>query len=78
MQQAMKIKAHIESDILNIPIPKGLIGKNAEIIVLIEYDDIQEKTVKPKRTPGTAKGLITMMDDFEKPLDDEMLAEFYK
>ena len=76
--QAIKIKKHIDSEILNLPIPKAMIGKNVEIIVLVELDDIQEKPVKPKRKPGSAKGLIAMADDFEKPLDDEMMAEFYK
>ncbi|MDM8515538.1 hypothetical protein QUF76_05005 [Desulfobacterales bacterium HSG16] len=78
MQQAIKIKTHIATDTLSLPIPKGMIGKDAEIIVLVKSDDILEETVKPRRMPGSAKGMITMSDDFEKPLDDEMLAEFYK
>lgn len=76
--EAFKIKKHIESEVLNLPIPKELIGREAEIIVLVESNDIPEKTSKPNRKPGSAKGMIRMADDFEKPLDEEMLAEFYK
>lgn len=77
--EAIKFKKQLNSDILNLPIPKKMIGKKAEIIVLIDADDIGEKIVKPKkRTPGSAKGMITMAEDFEKPLEGEMLAEFYK
>ena len=76
--EAIKIKKHIDSEILNLPVPKTMVGKNVEIIVLVESDDTQESQPKKKRQPGSAKGLIWMADDFEKPLDDSMLAEFYK
>lgn len=76
--EAIKIKKHIDSEILNLPIPKTLVGKNVEIIVLVESDDAEKSQPKKKREPGSAKGLIWMADDFEKPLDDEMLAEFYE
>ncbi len=76
--EAHKIKKYIDSEILNLSIPKAMIGKNVEIIVLVESDDNQESHPKKKREPGSAKGLIWMADDFEKPLDDDMLAEFYK
>ena len=76
--QAIKIKKYIDSDVLNLPIPQTMIGKDAEIIVLVESDGIQEISNKLRRRPGSAKGMIAMADDFEKSLDDEMLAEFYK
>lgn len=77
--EAIKFKKQLNSDILNLTIPKKMIGKKAEIIVLIDVDDIGEKIAKTKkRTPGSAKGMITMSEDFEKPLEGEMLAEFYK
>jgi hypothetical protein len=75
--EAIKFKKHIDSEILNLPVPKTMVGKNVEIIVLVESDDTQECQPKKKRQPGSAKGLIRMADDFEKPLDDNMLAEFY-
>jgi hypothetical protein len=55
-----------------------LIGREAEIIVLVDSNDMPEKIPKPNRKPGSAKGMIWMSDDFEEPLDEEMLAEFYK
>ena len=76
--EAFKIKKHIESEVLNLPIPKELIGKEAEIIVLVESNDLPERISKPDRKPGSAKGMIWMSDDFEKPLDEEVSAEFYK
>jgi len=76
--EALKIKKHIDSEILSLTIPKAMIGKDVEIILLVESTDTQESRPKKKREPGSAKGLIWMADDFEKPLDDDMLAEFYK
>ena len=34
--------------------------------------------VRSKRTLGTARGLVTMSDDFNDPLPKELLKEFYK
>ena len=60
--EAFKIKKHIESEVLNLPIPKELIGREAEIIVLVESNDMPEKISKPNRKPGSAKGMIWMSD----------------
>ena len=72
--EAIKIKTHINSDTIHLSVPKKIVGKEAEIIILVEPDDLQLK----KRVPGTAKGLITMADDFEAPLDEEIVESFYK
>ena len=56
--EALRIKKHIDSEILNLPVPKTMVGKNVEIIVLVESDDTQECQPKKKRQPGSAKGLI--------------------
>jgi hypothetical protein len=69
--EALKIKKHIDSEILNLPVPKTMVGKNVEIILLVETDDIQPIPAKIKREPGSAKGMMTMADDFEKPIGDE-------
>ena len=74
---AIKIRKHIDSDVLYLPVPKEIIGKNAEIIVLIDPEDALTMP-KTKRKPGSAKGFITMSDDFEAPLDDGIIGEFYK
>ena len=75
--QAIKIRRHIDSDILHLPVPKDIIGKNVEIIVLVETNDISGSN-KSRRKPGSAKGLIDMSDDFAAPLDDEIIEGFYK
>lgn len=75
--QAIKIRQHIDSAILHLPVPESMIGKNVEIIVLIESDDTYQ-TEKSERKPGSAKGLMTMSDDFEAPLDDEIIESFYR
>ena len=75
--QPIKIKKHIDSEILHLPIPENIIGKNVEIIVLVESDDTLKNTTS-ERKPGSAKGLITMSDDFEVPLDNEIIEAFYK
>jgi len=69
--EALKIKKRIDSEILNLPVPKTMIGKDVEIILLVESDDLRQKSTKAKREPGSAKGMMTMAEDFEKPLDDE-------
>lgn len=73
IEQLVFKNARLASEVL-----KTMVGKDVEIIVLVESDDIKECQAKKKREPGSAKGLIWMADDFEKPLDDDMLAEFYK
>ena len=76
--EAVKIKTIINSDTIHLSVPKEMVGKEAEIIILVEPS---EKKLK-KRVPGTAKGLITMADDFEAPLDEktapEGIIDFFK
>ena len=75
--RAIKIRQHIDSAILHLPIPENIIGKNVEIIVLVESDDTLKNTIS-ERKPGSAKGLITMSDDFQAPLDNVITESFYK
>ena len=73
--EAIRIKQRIESENLYLPVFKNFIGKNAEIIVLIEPEEAPKLT---KRVPGRAKELISISDDFNAPLPDEIIEEFYK
>lgn len=77
MMTAIKIRKHLDSEIIHIPIHKDMVGKDAEIIILTEFRQ-KKSEIKPGRKPGTAKGMITIADDFEAPLDDETAGEFYK
>ena len=72
---ALRIRTRVNSDTLHIPDLKQMIGKDVEIIVLVESPD--HKIHKRKRTPGSAKGMITMADDFAAPLAPEIVEEFY-
>lgn len=42
--QALKIKKKIDSDILYLPEIKNMIGKNVEIVILLEPEKISEDT----------------------------------
>jgi hypothetical protein len=70
---AFRIKKHIESEVLRLSVPKEFIGKYAEIIVLVESDNPSQNFSATHRRPGSAKGMIWMAEDFEKPMDDEKL-----
>ena len=72
---ALRIWTHIDSETLRLPDLKQVIGKDVEIIVLVEPPD--SPLHKRKRTPGSAKGMISMSDDFAAPLPSEIVEEFY-
>ncbi len=79
--KAIKITKKLSSEFVRFPELKGEIGKNVEFIVLIDQSEEQNQRTDSKaacRTPGSARGLIEIADDFEKPLSDDMLEEFYK
>jgi hypothetical protein len=76
--QALKIKKKIDSDILYLPEFRNMIGRHAEIIILTEPDEQFSSGVRQPRKPGSAKGMISLADDFQGPLDDELTEEFYK
>lgn len=73
--EAIKIKTRLESETIRSPELRKLIGKRVEIIIL---EETEPSTTLPKRQPGSAKGEITVTNDFEKPLPDEIVQEFYR
>lgn len=80
--RALRLKKHVESDSLQLSGLEGVAGKDVEIIILVEPDGKKGGTSassrSQKRVPGSAKGMMTMADDFQKPLDDREAMEFYK
>ncbi len=80
--EALRIYKRLTTDTIQLPIHKSMIGKQAEIIILIQNDNSQgEQEVFPpmtRRKPGSARGLLQIAADFEAPLDEEMLKEFYQ
>lgn len=73
--EALRIRTYIQSDTLQIPDLKQMVGQEAEIIVLVET--VSPEWGKKPRTPGSAKGMITLADDFEAPLAPEIVEAFY-
>ena len=71
--EAVRIRTRLESESIFIPALKPVIGRNVEIIVLIEPTEKQAR----KRVPGSAIGKIRMADDFEAPLSEDIIQEFY-
>ncbi|MBF0121236.1 MAG: hypothetical protein HQK79_20575 [Desulfobacterales bacterium] len=77
--QAIKVSKFLDSETINIPEIKTIIGKHVEIIILFEPQSSENGYhIHKQRKPGSAKGLIKISDDFHEPLNDEMLEEFYK
>ncbi len=79
--EAVKIKRRLDSDTVHLPGLRHMVGKNVEIIVLLEPDISEMNSYHPekqKRKPGSAKGIITVAEDFANPLDAEMAGLFYK
>ena len=56
----------MDSDTLRISGLTGMANKDVEIIILVEED--RQAAPARRRTPGSAKGLITVAPDFHDPL----------
>ena len=80
--EALRIRKHIESGTLHITGLQGLADREVEVIILVEPDGAEPgaplPASVPRRTPGSAKGLIKMSDDFQEPLGDEAAQDFYQ
>jgi len=77
----IRVNKYLDSENINIPINSSMVGKQAEIIILIkDYPTLKhENYEKPfARQPGSAKGMIEITDDFQEPLDETVLKKFYK
>ncbi|MBM4033013.1 MAG: type II toxin-antitoxin system prevent-host-death family antitoxin [Planctomycetes bacterium] len=80
--EALRLKAHVDSDTLQISGLEALANRDVEVIILVEPEaqdapSPPQETRQPRR-PGWAKGKIWISDDFHKPLDEEEAEEFYK
>jgi hypothetical protein len=76
---ATRIRQRLESDTIRIPNASEFIGKDVEVIVLVEPapEDLGGDNPR-KRILGSAKGKIWIAPDFDAPLPDDLLKEFYK
>jgi len=80
--KALRIKKRLDSDTLYITGLKEMANKNVEIIILEDSEGENEGSILstrgPGRKPGSAKGLLSITDDFHKPLDEKEIEDFYK
>ena len=77
----IRVNKYLDSETINIPINSNMVGKQAEIIILIkDYPTIKSEHYEKLfiRQPGSAKGMIEITDDFQEPLDETVLKEFFK
>ena len=71
---AARIIQHMDSDTIKIPNAEQFIGKDVDIIILADSPKISSlKNKSRKRIFGSAKGKISISDDFDKPLPDQHL-----
>lgn len=79
--QAIRIKKHLNSEILHLTGLEDFVDKDVEVIILADDDTNQKKSISPankKRKPGSAKGLLTIAPDFHLPLGEEEIEAFYQ
>jgi hypothetical protein len=67
---AIRVRHHLTSRVLDLPELEPLVGKNVEIIV-IEESEAQKANAAPSGPKaGSAKGQVKMAADFDAPLED--------
>ena len=64
MQQAMKIEQMVLEKLRSLPLEK-----QQEVLDFVEFLE-QKIREKRRRQAGSAKGLVTISDDFDEPLED--------
>jgi hypothetical protein len=64
MQQAMKMEQMVLEKLRSLPLEK-----QQEVLDFVEFLE-QKIKGKRRRQAGTAKGLVTISDDFDEPLED--------
>ena len=67
---AIRVRQHLTSRVIDLPELEPLVGKNVEIIVIEEPDSQNSGPAAPGPTAGSAKGQVKMAADFDAPLDD--------
>ena len=66
---ALRIRTRLTSHVVELPELEPLVGKVVEIIVL-EEPEIPTHDGGPVPRAGSARGTVTMGDDFDAPLED--------
>jgi hypothetical protein len=89
MAHAISVHTTIESESLRIPELLPFLGKKVQIIVVAEEEPVPPEStrVRPaetagapeasrKRTLGSLRGLLTVPEDFDAPLPEELQRAF--
>jgi hypothetical protein len=76
MANAIRVHTQVESDTLQIPELRALLGRRVEVIILDEGEFTESPTAPRKRQLGTLRGLFTVPEDFDAPLPEEMQRAF--
>ena len=72
--EALRFKRRIDDDTLVLTGLARFVGKEVEIVILVGPDDELTKptsSAKVNRVPGSAKGLITLPEDFSNAFNSE-------
>ncbi len=76
---ATRIRQRLDSDTIRIPNAADFIGRDVEVIVLLEPAPESSGCENPrKRIRGSAKGQVWIAPDFDAPLPDVVLREFHQ
>jgi hypothetical protein len=75
---AARIIQRLNSDTIKIPDAERFIGKDVEVIVLVDSPEAPSESNVRKLILGSAKNKVWISPDFDAPLPDHVLKEFYK
>ncbi len=75
---ATRIRQRLESDTIRIPNASEFIGKDVEVIVLLEPPlEARGRDNSRRSIRGSAKGQIWIAPDFDAPLPESILRKFH-
>ncbi len=75
---ATRIRQRLDSDTIRIPNASEFIGRDVEVIVLLEPADKASGEDNPrKRIRGSAKGQVWIAPEFDDPLPADVQREFF-
>jgi hypothetical protein len=66
---AVEFQTVIHDGMIKLPEPYANWQEKSVKVILLTADDLIAQ-IKSKRKPGSAKGKITMTEDFDAPLED--------
>ncbi len=74
---AIKMKKYVDSDVLHLQVPSDMIGKEVEIIILVEPGEMQARPSRTESSTGSPEE-EKERNESDHPPDDDLLIEFYR